>query len=477
MGQGESAFLDDPETPLTLTEKTLPAVAAYVKSGSIHNPKQIVVLAGAGISTSAGIPDFRSPGTGIYSHLARLNLPDAEAVFDLDFFRENPLPFYCLARELYPGKFYPTVSHAFLALLAKKGVLLKVFTQNIDCLERRVGVPPEKIVEAHGSFATQRCIDCKKEFPDREMKLHVADATVPYCKDPHCRGIVKPDIVFFGEAMPTLFRDNCQYPATADVILVMGTSLSVAPFSATPDMAPGGTPRVLINKERVGSLGHRTDDVLVLGTCDDGVRKFADELGWRDELEALWRGVVGDEEADRQLVSAAKKKKKLEDEVNLLTERVESALKLDDPSDHDGFGHDGSGQDGLSEDSHSQNSHSQDAACRDGRSQDNSSEEGKVTDYGVEERPPVAAAKDEGAASPKQSDVAVLDAGHGADEQMKSIESSANPAADKADAPKTSSLDIPKETREAAQETVTEFVEPRAVQEEAAEKDDTMETK
>ncbi|KAG5924540.1 hypothetical protein E4U61_000098 [Claviceps capensis] len=470
MGQGESAFLDDPETPLTLMEKTLPAVAAYVKSGSNHNPKQIVVLAGAGISTSAGIPDFRSPGTGIYSHLARLNLPDAEAVFDIDFFRGNPLPFYYLARELYPGKFYPTVSHAFLALLAKKGVLLKVFTQNIDCLERRVGVPPEKIVEAHGSFATQRCIDCKKEFPDREMKLHVADATVPYCKDPHCRGIVKPDIVFFGEAMPTLFRDNCQYPATADVILVMGTSLSVAPFSATPDMAPGGTPRVLINMERVGSLGHRTDDVLLLGTCDDGVRKFADELGWRDELEALWRGVVGDEEAERQLVSAAKQKGKLEDEVNLLTERVESALKLDDQS-----GQDGPGQDGSSEDSHSQNGHSQDAAFRDGRSQDSPSEEDKVTEDGVQEGPPVAAAKDEDAASPKQSDVSVSDAiavtDHVADEQMKSIESSANPVADKADDSKTLSLDIHKKTHEAPQATVTESMEPRAVQKEAAQEE------
>ncbi|KAG6055939.1 hypothetical protein E4U17_002611 [Claviceps sp. LM77 group G4] len=468
MGQGESAFLDDPETPLTLTEKTLPAVAAYVKSGSNHNPKQIVVLAGAGISTSAGIPDFRSPGTGIYSHLARLNLPDAEAVFDIDFFRENPLPFYCLARELYPGKFYPTVSHAFLALLAKKGVLLKVFTQNIDCLERRVGVPPEKIIEAHGSFATQRCIDCRKEFPDREMKLHVADATVPYCKDPHCRGIVKPDIVFFGEAMPTLFRDNCQYPATADVILVMGTSLSVAPFSATPDMAPGGTPRLLINKERVGSLGHRTDDVLVLGTCDDGVRKFADELGWRDELEALWRGVVGDEEAERQLVSAAKQKKKLEDEVNLLTERVESALKLDDQS-----GQDGPGQDGPSEDGHIQNSLSQDAepACRDGRSQERSSEEDKVTGDGFGMGLSVAAAKEEDAASPKQSDASVSNAiavtGHGADEQMKSIESSANPAADKAGDSKTLSLDTHKETHDAPQDTVTEPMEPRAVQQEA----------
>lgn len=108
---------------------------------------------GAGISTSAGIPDFRSPETGLYANLSRLNLPYAEAVFDITYFRTNPEPFYTLAQELYPGKFRPTITHSFIALLEKKGLLLKLFTQNIDCLEREAGVPDDKIIEAHGSFA------------------------------------------------------------------------------------------------------------------------------------------------------------------------------------------------------------------------------------------------------------------------------------------------------------------------------------
>jgi NAD-dependent histone deacetylase SIR2 len=108
---------------------------------------------GAGISTSAGIPDFRSPETGLYANLSRLNLPYAEAVFDISYFRNNPEPFYTLAQELYPGKYRPTITHSFINLLHKKGLLLKLFTQNIDCLEREAGVPAEMIIEAHGSFA------------------------------------------------------------------------------------------------------------------------------------------------------------------------------------------------------------------------------------------------------------------------------------------------------------------------------------
>ncbi|KAF6803554.1 Sir2 family protein, partial [Colletotrichum musicola] len=286
MGNEESTMLDDSVHPKTLEARSLDAVAKYIKSGDVQ---KIAVMTGAGISTAAGIPDFRSPGTGLYANLARLNLPYAEAVFDISYFRKHPEPFYYLAKELYPGKFHPTVSHAFIALLAKKGLLQMNFTQNIDCLERRAGVPDDKIIEAHGSFATQRCIECFEDFPGDSMKEHVQAEIVPKCEA--CGGLVKPDIVFFGEALPAAFRNNTHLPAMADLIIVMGTSLSVYPFAGLAEASRSGVPRLLLNREKVGQMGRRADDVVELGACDAGVRKLAGLLGWADELEDLWRGI------------------------------------------------------------------------------------------------------------------------------------------------------------------------------------------
>lgn len=266
----------------------------------------------------------------MYSNLARLNLPHAEAVFDIDYFRENPDPFYILANELYPGKFHPTISHAFISLLAKKGLLQMLFTQNIDCLERRAGVPSEKVVEAHGSFATQRCIDCKTEFPDDDMKEHVFTSRVPRCKEDGCGGLVKPDIVFFGEPLPKRFDHNAQITALADLVLIIGTSLSVYPFAGLPELVAPGRPRVLFNMERVGRLGTRTDDVVHTGPCDDGIRALAQKLGWDKELDRHWRGIVGDKEADRQMKGDREHEEEVEDEVEKLVKGVEDQLNFEE---------------------------------------------------------------------------------------------------------------------------------------------------
>ncbi|TLS21965.1 uncharacterized protein PpBr36_09601 [Pyricularia pennisetigena] len=297
---------------------TLDQVARYILADS-GSPPGIIVLAGAGISTSAGIPDFRSPKTGLYDNLARFNLDSPTDVFDIDFFRTNPQPFYSLAPELYPGRYAPTISHAFVALLARKGLLAMLFTQNIDGLEKAAGVPPELVVEAHGSFDSQRCVDCAQEFPASDMRAHVAASRVPRCGQ--CGGLVKPDIVFFGERLPDRFfrereahlpdledepiPDALWGPRARQVIIVMGTSLRVPPFCELPVRAADGVPRVLFNREVVGDFGEREEDVIELGDCDSGVRKLAEMLGWGVELEVEWRRVVGNEEAERQLVRAA----------------------------------------------------------------------------------------------------------------------------------------------------------------------------
>jgi NAD-dependent histone deacetylase SIR2 len=161
------------------------------------------------------------------------------------------------------------------------------------------------------------------------MREAITKHWVPHCLDLSCNGLVKPDIVFFGEQLPSSFFDNRDLPAQADLALVMGTSLSVAPFSSLPSLCRDRTPRVLINSEQVGDMGSRADDVLLLEDCDAGVRKLAEACGWLDELEALWAETARPEDK----ASAEEKPKKnrdelLQDEIDKLTKDVESTLKL-----------------------------------------------------------------------------------------------------------------------------------------------------
>ncbi|BCR92380.1 SIR2 family NAD-dependent protein deacylase [Aspergillus chevalieri] len=324
MGNEPSTLVDEKTPPSVLEARTVEALAKYVHEKRV---RKIVVMVGAGISTSAGIPDFRSPDTGIYANLAFLDLPDPEAVFDISFFRQNPKPFYALARELAPGRYRPTIAHSFIKLLYDKGLLLKHFTQNIDCLERQAGVPGEMIVEAHGSFANQHCIECKAAYPEQEMKEHVEKGEVPTCKE--CKGLVKPDIVFFGEALPEDFFLNRELPGAADLCIVMGTSLQVQPFASLPGFVSDGVPRVLINLERVGGMGSRPDDVLILGDCDAGVRKLAAAFGWLEDLEALWEETNPDKDArDAEMAPLQTKDERLHDEVERLTSEVDRTLGL-----------------------------------------------------------------------------------------------------------------------------------------------------
>ncbi|XP_059704630.1 NAD-dependent protein deacetylase sirtuin-3, mitochondrial isoform X1 [Haemorhous mexicanus] len=132
--------------------------------------RRVVVMAGAGISTPSGIPDFRSPGSGLYSNLEQYDIPYPEAIFELGYFFVNPKPFFTLAKELYPGNYRPNSAHYFLRLLHDKGLLLRLYTQNIDGLERVAGIPPDRLVEAHGTFATATCTVCQRNFPGEDFR-------------------------------------------------------------------------------------------------------------------------------------------------------------------------------------------------------------------------------------------------------------------------------------------------------------------
>ncbi|XP_021401323.2 NAD-dependent protein deacetylase sirtuin-2 isoform X3 [Lonchura striata] len=292
---------DKPEP--VLDELSLPGVSRFLRSDRCKN---IVCMVGAGISTSAGIPDFRSPGTGLYSNLQSYNLPYPEAIFEIRFFKKHPEPFFALARELYPGQFKPTVCHYFMRLLQDKGLLLRCYTQNIDTLERVAGLDPELLVEAHGTFFTSHCLrpSCRQRYSLAWMRERIFSSLVPKCEK--CQGLVKPDIVFFGESLPARFFALLESDfEKVDLLIIMGTSLQVQPFASLISRVPTNTPRLLINKEKTGQgdplmslmgfggMDFDSDkayrDVAWLGDCDSGCLALAELLGWKEELEELVR--------------------------------------------------------------------------------------------------------------------------------------------------------------------------------------------
>jgi len=216
-----------------------------------------------------------------------LRSPYPEAVFDVDFYKSNPAPFCSLAAEIWPGrKHAPTLTHSFVSLLAKNNLLLRNYSQNIDGLEYLAGIPPERLVECHGHFRTATCTSCgAKADADAVKHTIVEQAAAPVCR--RCECYVKPDIVFFGEGLPDRFHTLLKQDLpVADMVLILGTSLQVAPVSMIPDMVGRKCKRVLLNRELVGDLDLDDDerDLFHAGDCDAAIQQLAAALGWQDDL-------------------------------------------------------------------------------------------------------------------------------------------------------------------------------------------------
>ena len=177
-------------------------------------------------------------------------------------------------------------------------------SKNIDGLDHLAGIPEEKLVECHGHFRTASCIRCTKAAnPEQVKEKIVGSGATPICD--RCGGHVKPDIVFFGEELPPIFMDNIdQDMEDCDLLIVMGTSLLVAPVASIPNWVGEKVPRLLINRDLVGSFAtaarrakqHEgvqqqiiSRDVFAQGDCDDGARKVCELAGedWAKQLEEM----------------------------------------------------------------------------------------------------------------------------------------------------------------------------------------------
>lgn len=245
----------------------------------LQESKKIMVLTGAGVSVSCGIPDFRSRD-GIYARLAVdfPDLPNPQAMFDIEYFRKDPRPFFKFAKEIFPGQFQPSLCHKFIAMLDKEGKVLRNYTQNIDTLEQVAGI--QRIIQCHGSFAMASCLICKHKVDCEAVREDIFNQVVPRC--PRCPpdeplAIMKPDIVFFGENLPEQFHRAMKYDKDeVDLLIVIGSSLKVRPVALIPSSIPHEVPQILINRE---PLPHLHFDIELLGDCDVIINELSQRLG------------------------------------------------------------------------------------------------------------------------------------------------------------------------------------------------------
>uniref|UniRef100_A0A8C5YDB2 Sirtuin 3 n=1 Tax=Microcebus murinus TaxID=30608 RepID=A0A8C5YDB2_MICMU len=219
----------------------------------------------------SGIQDFRSPGVPL-QHLQQYDIL-TELTFSF-----TTQAFFTLAKELYPGKYRPNVIHYFLRLLHDKGLS---------------GIPASKLVEAHGTFASATCTVCRRPVPGEDVWADVMADRIPRCPD--CAGIVKPDIVFFGEPLPQRFLLHVVDFPMADLLLILGTSLEVEPFASLSEAVGSSVPRLLINRDLVGPLAWRprSRDVAQLGDMVHSVERLVELLGWTEELQDLIQRETG----------------------------------------------------------------------------------------------------------------------------------------------------------------------------------------
>jgi len=236
-----------PETRLELVQR---AARLFKES------KFGVVFTGAGVSTDSGIPDFRSPDSGLWRNV------DPMAVASIYGFRHNPEGFYNWVRPLALKTInaQPNAAHHAIAALERMGYVQAVITQNIDMLHSRAG--SSLIYELHGHMRQATCIHCFTIYDGEDiMRTFLEDNRVPHC--PKCRGVIKPNVILFGEQLPIRELQGAQdVTRRSDVMLIVGSSLEVAPASDIPVLASRTGARLIIINLDSTPADHMADVVI-----------------------------------------------------------------------------------------------------------------------------------------------------------------------------------------------------------------------
>lgn len=226
----------------------------------IKKSKYAIVLTGAGVSTGSGIPDFRTPGKGIWEKV------DPFKVTSITAFDENPQRFYYFYRPRIEmlSRVSPNPAHKAISQLEEMGYIHCLITQNIDNLHQRAG--SKKVIEVHGTLRKAICRRCGKIISSELLiqKMDESKEKVPYCE---CGGVFKPNVVLFGEMLPNL--DNAIYESKrADLILTVGSSLQVSPANMLPQYCLNRGGKLVIVNFRSTHLDYLAEAVINEDVCD-----------------------------------------------------------------------------------------------------------------------------------------------------------------------------------------------------------------
>ncbi|MFO7570443.1 MAG: Sir2 family NAD-dependent protein deacetylase [Smithellaceae bacterium] len=238
----------------------------------IAKTSQVVVFTGAGISTESGIPDFRGP-----DGLWRKYDPDD---FTIDKFLGSAATRNKLWRQLQEGGLMedaaPNAAHTAIVEMEKMDKLLSVVTQNVDNLHQKAGTSPGLIRELHGNMQMLVCLNCHARYPISLLREHAVSDHAPLCE--YCRGILKPDVIFFGEALPQETLAQAMGEArNCDLMLVIGSSLTVYPAAYVPAEAKrAGADLVIINKGATEQ--DALADVLISASAGETMTKIMERI-------------------------------------------------------------------------------------------------------------------------------------------------------------------------------------------------------
>ncbi len=219
----------------------------------LRSSQRIVALTGAGISTPSGIPDFRSPGSGLWERYDPMQVASQAA------FRYHPEQFFewvrPLAHDILEAE--PNVAHRALARMEAAGRLAGVITQNIDNLHRRAG--SQNVHEIHGHLRQATCVRCYRRYPvGRLLADFSRTGEIPRCTE--CGGILKPEVVLFGEQLPYFVVQEAKVLITeCDLVLVVGSSLEVTPAAVLPVQALNEGASLIIVNHQATYLDERAD--------------------------------------------------------------------------------------------------------------------------------------------------------------------------------------------------------------------------